>query len=97
MITKGVASVRSPVQNLQSFDSSISHDSFVNAAVNVFKEKYDIHEEVCTTHACVLMGSHRAYLKIHYVEENENTLSIPAIRAGMDELKVRLTLSMQCS
>ncbi|EJD01609.1 Lipoyltransferase and lipoate-protein ligase [Fomitiporia mediterranea MF3/22] len=45
MITKGVASVRSPVQNLQRFDPSITHEGFVNAAVRSFQEAYGIDEE----------------------------------------------------
>lgn len=46
MITKGVASVRSPVCNLQQFSSSISHETFSVAVVKAFREEYNIDEEV---------------------------------------------------
>ncbi|KAG9104283.1 Biotin/lipoate A/B protein ligase [Ceratobasidium sp. 370] len=39
--TKGVESVRSPVANLVSFSSSITHDAFVHAVVRAFREKYN--------------------------------------------------------
>jgi len=45
MITKGVASVRSPVCNLQQFSSSISHETFSVAVVKAFREEYNIDEE----------------------------------------------------
>ncbi|KAF5371312.1 hypothetical protein D9758_004201 [Tetrapyrgos nigripes] len=40
METKGVASVRSPVCNLQQFGSNISHDAFVNAVYDEFCNEY---------------------------------------------------------
>lgn len=46
MITKGVASVRSPVCNLQQFSSRISHDIFTDAVVNAFRDNYNIDQEV---------------------------------------------------
>ena len=46
MDTKGVASVRSPVCNLQRFNPSVDHDNFVDAVVKAFRAEYDIHEEV---------------------------------------------------
>ena len=46
MITKGVASVRSPVQNLQRFKRSITHENFVRAVVKSFQDEYDVDEEV---------------------------------------------------
>jgi lipoate-protein ligase A len=46
MITKGVASVRSPVRNLVEFSSEFGHDSFVNSVVTSFQESYGIREEV---------------------------------------------------
>lgn len=46
MVTKGVASVRSPVCNLQQFSSLISHDTFSDAVVNAFRENYNIDQEV---------------------------------------------------
>ncbi|KAJ1308986.1 hypothetical protein OPQ81_004668 [Rhizoctonia solani] len=38
--TKGVESVRSPVANLTSFSSSITHDLFVECITQAFREKY---------------------------------------------------------
>lgn len=47
MITKGVASVRSPVCNLAQFSKKVSHEMFVNAVVDSFKAEYGVHEEPC--------------------------------------------------
>ncbi|KAG9093488.1 Biotin/lipoate A/B protein ligase [Ceratobasidium sp. UAMH 11750] len=41
--TKGVESVRSPVANLGSFSTSITHDAFVYAVARAFREKYNGH------------------------------------------------------
>ncbi|KAF9450152.1 Lipoyltransferase and lipoate-protein ligase [Macrolepiota fuliginosa MF-IS2] len=46
MITKGVASVRSPVCNIQQFDTNVDHTSFTNAVVNEFRKEYGINEDV---------------------------------------------------
>ena len=46
MVTKGVASVRSPVQNLRHFDPSITHELFVEATITAFREYFSISEEV---------------------------------------------------
>lgn len=48
MVTKGVASVRSPVCNLQQSDSKITHRAFTEAVVNEFKKEYATEEEVCS-------------------------------------------------
>ncbi|KAG6820695.1 hypothetical protein H0H93_013214 [Arthromyces matolae] len=42
MITKGVASVRSPVCNLRQHSSTITHDTFANAVVEEFRKEYSI-------------------------------------------------------
>ncbi|KZV77137.1 Lipoyltransferase and lipoate-protein ligase, partial [Peniophora sp. CONT] len=47
MVTRGVASVRSPVRNLCWFNPDISHDAFVEAVIRAFREEYGISEEVC--------------------------------------------------
>ncbi|PAV21336.1 Lipoyltransferase and lipoate- ligase [Pyrrhoderma noxium] len=47
MVTKGVASVRSPVQNLRHFDPSITHELFVEATITAFREHFSISEEAC--------------------------------------------------
>ena len=46
MYTKGVASVRSPVRNLAQSSASATHDAFVDAVIQSFREEYTIHEEV---------------------------------------------------
>ncbi|KAL0576173.1 hypothetical protein V5O48_005814 [Marasmius crinis-equi] len=46
METKGVASVRSPVCNLQQFSTEISHKTFVDAVVQEFQKEYDVVEDV---------------------------------------------------
>ncbi|KZT05542.1 Lipoyltransferase and lipoate-protein ligase [Laetiporus sulphureus 93-53] len=48
METKGVASVRSPVRNLQQFNPSVNHEKFVDATVSAFREEYGINEQICT-------------------------------------------------
>jgi len=45
MITKGVASVRSPVRNLQDFSSDVTHERFVEAMIESFREEYGVSEE----------------------------------------------------
>jgi lipoate---protein ligase len=46
LVTKGVASVRSPVRNLQQYNPGITHEAFVEAVVCAFREHYNIQEEV---------------------------------------------------
>lgn len=45
MVTRGVASVRSPVRNLCWFNPDISHGAFVEAVVRAFREEYGVTEE----------------------------------------------------
>ncbi|PFH50145.1 hypothetical protein AMATHDRAFT_121908, partial [Amanita thiersii Skay4041] len=71
MVTKGVASVRSPVCNLQRFDSTITHDKFVNAVIDEFRREYSVDEEP----KCVVVN-----------EDDETVRDIEYIRKGMDEL-----------
>ena len=42
MYTKGVASVRSPVRNLQQYNPTVTHEKFVQAVVDSFREKFNI-------------------------------------------------------
>ncbi|KAG5641031.1 hypothetical protein DXG03_006355 [Asterophora parasitica] len=42
MITRGVASVRSPVCNLQQYSREITHDTFTNAVVDSFRQEYGV-------------------------------------------------------
>ncbi len=46
MITKGVPSVRSPVCNIQQFNTKVDHTSFTDAVVHEFRKEYDINEDV---------------------------------------------------
>ncbi|KAI9513240.1 hypothetical protein F5148DRAFT_972105 [Russula earlei] len=46
MITRGVASVRSPVKNLQEFNPAVTHDKFVRAMVQAFRQEYHVEETV---------------------------------------------------
>ncbi|KAI0371535.1 Lipoyltransferase and lipoate-protein ligase [Pilatotrama ljubarskyi] len=50
METRGVASVRSPVCNLQQYHTEVSHDKFVQAVVDAFRREYGVDEEVHTVH-----------------------------------------------
>lgn len=47
MVTKGVASVRSPVCNLQQFNVNVSHGDFSDAVVKAFQDEYGVDQEVC--------------------------------------------------
>ncbi|KAF8638590.1 hypothetical protein AX17_002131 [Amanita inopinata Kibby_2008] len=64
MVTKGVASVRSPVCNLQRFDSSITHESFTDAVVNEFRNKYNIGDE---TGCCIVDETEEAIINTEYI------------------------------
>ena len=46
MITKGVASVRSPVANLQAFNPAVTHESFTAAVIREFQREYGVEEQV---------------------------------------------------
>ncbi|KAI0776146.1 Lipoyltransferase and lipoate-protein ligase [Trametes elegans] len=50
METRGVASVRSPVCNLQQYHADVSHEKFVRAVVDAFRHEYDVKEEIHTVH-----------------------------------------------
>ncbi|KAI0307017.1 hypothetical protein B0F90DRAFT_1931664 [Multifurca ochricompacta] len=46
MVTRGVASVRSPVKNLIEFNPTVTHDAFIGAMVRVFRDEYRVEEPV---------------------------------------------------
>lgn len=48
LVTKGVASVRSPVHNLRQFKSDVTHSAFVDAVIENFAEEYETDSEVTT-------------------------------------------------
>ncbi|KAM6496209.1 hypothetical protein JOM56_008915 [Amanita muscaria] len=72
MVTKGVASVPSPVCNLQRFNRSITHGSFTDAVVNEFCTSYGI--DVNVPH-CVVNGDEEALDSIEYVRKGIAELS----------------------
>lgn len=90
MQTKGVASVRSPVRNLQSFAPSVSHEAFVDAVISSFKDEYGVNEEVWYSNQS-LQRSHTNLTRLpqpQYIDECESTTSIEYIAHGMNELPV---------
>ena len=46
METRGVASVRSPVCNLQQYHVGVSHEKFLEAVIDAYRQEYDVYEEV---------------------------------------------------
>jgi len=47
MVTKGVASVRSPVRNIRSFGAkTVDHDDFVRAVTASFEDEFAVRGEV---------------------------------------------------
>lgn len=50
LVTKGIASVRSPVRNLQQYNPSVTHEAFVAAVIDAFREEYDIQEEASSNY-----------------------------------------------
>ena len=42
MVSKGIASVRSPVKNLRDFGAEVEHGTFVDAVIDSFKEHYGV-------------------------------------------------------
>ncbi|KAJ4472809.1 hypothetical protein C8J55DRAFT_519694 [Lentinula edodes] len=70
METKGVASVRSPVRNLQQFNRGVTHEAFVDAVVHEFSKEY---------------GIRNVDDEVQIVSE-DNCRDIEYIRNGMSEL-----------
>lgn len=57
MVTKGVASVRSPVNNIRQFNNEITHGTFMEAVTEIFKKQYAVKEDVsCVFFRAVLEG-----------------------------------------
>ena len=46
MVTKGVASVRSPVNNVIQWKNDISHDEFVQAVIRKFVENHNPNNQI---------------------------------------------------
>ena len=50
MVTRGVASVRSPVKSLRESNPTVTHDTFVRAIIQAFCEEYHAEETICRCH-----------------------------------------------
>ncbi|KAI9000719.1 Lipoyltransferase and lipoate-protein ligase [Trametes punicea] len=50
METRGVASVRSPVCNLQQYSPRVTHEKFVEAVIDAFRDEYGVDEEAHAVH-----------------------------------------------
>lgn len=46
MVTKGVASVPSPVRNLREWSQEVDHDAFVGVVAEEFARKYGLSSEI---------------------------------------------------
>lgn len=46
MITRGVASVRSPVHNLQMFNPEVTNEQFLQSIVSEFRKEYNVESKV---------------------------------------------------
>ncbi|KAF5392943.1 hypothetical protein D9757_001081 [Collybiopsis confluens] len=71
METKGVASVRSPVRNLQQSYEEVTHDRFVQAVAKVFREEYGVDSE--GTGEIQVIGEER-YRDVEYIQKGMNEL-----------------------
>ncbi|KAG6861965.1 hypothetical protein C0995_009149 [Termitomyces sp. Mi166 len=82
MVTKGVASVRSPVCNLQQFSAIITHDSFTDAVIDEFRKEYGVSAPVRTNVVALKAEENLAQA----VNETDEFKSIEYIQKGMEEL-----------
>ena len=91
MITRGVASVRSPVKNLQEFNSSVTHDNFVGAVVQAFREEYHIEGPVRPTSQSHfhLLNLPLLLAQVRYVQAEDAT-GIPYVQDSITELPVSI-------
>ncbi|KAF5365842.1 hypothetical protein D9757_012807 [Collybiopsis confluens] len=71
METKGVASVRSPVRNLQQSYEEVTHDRFVQAVAKAFREEYGVDSE--GTGEIQVIGEKR-YRDVEYIQKGINEL-----------------------
>ena len=97
-MTKGVASVRSPVCNLQQHDQRISHEMFVQAVIQEFQNTYGVSRDVGVTLALLLPLLQRFRIDVaHDAFQIVTVLDSPEIRRleyfrhGMEELQVSRT------
>ncbi|KIJ57023.1 hypothetical protein M422DRAFT_773736 [Sphaerobolus stellatus SS14] len=72
MVTRGVASVRSPVNNLWQFNPGLSYEGFENAMVETFNKEYYPDSTAA---------------EVHEITESPEVLEIDYIAKGIEELK----------
>jgi hypothetical protein len=92
MITRGVASIRSPVKNLQEFSPAVTHDKFVRAMVQAFREEYHVGEPVRPSHKVISLSFSSLLLppaQVQYVQAEDAT-DVPYIQDSMANFRVRL-------
>lgn len=93
MITRGVASIRSPVKNLQEFSLAVTHDKFVRAMVQAFREEYHVGEPVRPCNKVVSILFQLITVppsgQVQYVEAEDAT-DIPYVQDSMSNFPVGL-------
>ena len=92
MVTRGVASVRSPVKNLREFNPGVTYDTFMKAMVQAFRQEYGVKEPVCPCHKSFRSANLLGQVK--YVQASDAADS-PYIQNGIAELHVK-TRSPYC-
>lgn len=91
MVTKGVASVPSPVRNLREWSTRVNHERFVEVVARQFAEKYALSGEIkvrhtlCQAWADSETDAPRRAQRIDEVVLEQNEY----MREVVDELKVR--------
>ncbi|KAI0303928.1 hypothetical protein BC826DRAFT_980470 [Russula brevipes] len=91
MITRGVASVRSPVKNLQEFNPTVTHAQFVGAMVQAFREEYHIGEPVRLRASHFLLPVMTLLVAQAQYVQAEDATDIPYIQSSISEIPVRVT------
>lgn len=93
MRTKGVASVRSPVRNLVQSSASVTHEAFVDAVIQSFREEYAVDGEVSRQ---LNSGSHcrhsHVFRQTCFVHETSPYLEDEYFKAGMSELQASVLI-----
>lgn len=90
IVTKGVASVRSPVCNLQKYSTSTTHETFTFAVAAEFRKEYGVTSEVRSIFPKFMNAgsTHSVYIQPCIFTEGMGS-TIEYIRSEMEELKVR--------
>jgi lipoate-protein ligase A len=89
MITRGIASIRSPVKNLQEFSPAVTHDKFVRAMIQAFREEYNVGELVRPSHKVISLSFSSSRPQVQYVQAEDAT-NIPYIQDSMANFPVGL-------